>query len=109
MYISICVRIHTWLQVYNRRTGGQSITIITKIWHECIELKISKRITLKTLLAQTTQEASDEPGPSLNIHFIADEMEKLMKINPDPCNPHGIPNMAAGAQNQTCTKVEKKL
>jgi hypothetical protein len=36
------------------------------------------------------------------LYFVADEMESAMEVDPDPSNPFGVYNMAAGAQNLTC-------
>lgn len=52
--------------------------------------------------ARVTQVASDEPGPSMVVYFVAGEMESAMKIDPDPTDPLGTPNMEAGTQNQIC-------
>ena len=65
----------------------------------CREYRQRKRVL-------TTQEASDEPGSSMDVDFVADEMESAMEVDPDPSDPLGIPNMAAGAQNWTCTGAD---
>jgi hypothetical protein len=40
------------------------------------------------------------------VDFVADEMESAMEVDPDPSDPFGIPSMAAGDQNWTCTRAD---
>jgi hypothetical protein len=42
----------------------------------------------------------------MDVDFVADEMESSMEVDPDPSDPLGIPNMATGAQNWTCTGAD---